>query len=198
MVVYLTPYVKRFKDASFDTFKTPSSEHLKARQFLMDSAQTGLRKNVFLLGGVGTGKTYLAYSFLKEVARLKWIELTHSFWWQSDVCLIVHMKKILDKIKDNWKAENKLPSGAVLEAEKNVPVLIIDEVGLQYGTSFERLELFDLFNSRYENMLPTICLSNLKMEEIERILGKRIFDRLSQNRECFYLSGKSQRLKEEK
>ena len=85
-----------------------------------------------------------------------------------------------------------------METEKTVPVLIIDEVGLQYGTPFERLELFDLFNSRYENMLPTICLSNLKMEEIERILGKRIFDRLSQNMECFYLSGKSQRLKEEK
>ncbi len=198
MVIYLTPYVKRFKDASFDAFKTPSSEHLKVRQFLRDSAQTGLHKNVFLLGGVGTGKTYLAYSFLKELARLKWIEVTHSFWWQSDVCLIVNMKKILDKIKDNWKAEHKLPSGAVLETEKTVPVLIIDEVGLQYGTPFERLELFDLFNSRYENMLPTICLSNLKMEEIERILGKRIFDRLSQNMECFYLSGKSQRLKEEK
>ena len=60
-------------------------------------------------------------------------------------------------------------------------LLIIDEVGVQRGSDFEKETFFDVINERYENMRPTIILSNLTIEEIKVFLGERVFDRLREN-----------------
>ena len=73
------------------------------------------------------------------------------------------------------------------------PLLIIDEVGVQYGSDSERTELYEIFNSRYNDMLPTIVVSNNTVEELQRILGQRIYDRLSGGALIFELNGRSHR-----
>ena len=60
-------------------------------------------------------------------------------------------------------------------------LLILDEVGIQAGTENERNILFDVLNTRYADMRPTIVISNLKLVEITNYLGTRIIDRLSEN-----------------
>ena len=43
-------------------------------------------------------------------------------------------------------------------------LLILDEVGIQFGTETERLILFQLLNERYTQVKPTILISNLPVE----------------------------------
>ena len=73
------------------------------------------------------------------------------------------------------------------------PVLIIDEIGVQYGTENERTELYEVFNRRYEDELPIIAISNHDKDALLKILGQRIFDRLTGGAKIFTLSGKSYR-----
>jgi len=60
-------------------------------------------------------------------------------------------------------------------------LLIIDEIGVQYGSDTEKLMLFEVINGRYEAMLPTIVVSNLDRNGIEEYLGDRVLDRLREN-----------------
>ncbi|WP_252495903.1 ATP-binding protein, partial [Escherichia coli] len=56
--------------------------------------------------------------------------------------------------------------------------MVIDEVGAQHGTDFERQVLFQVVNGRYERLLPTILISNLSLVDIRRFIGDRVIDRL--------------------
>ncbi|MGC8384980.1 ATP-binding protein [Pseudomonas aeruginosa] len=60
-------------------------------------------------------------------------------------------------------------------------LLILDEVGVQYGKEAELVTLFDVMNARYSACKPSIVLSNLTLEEIEVFLGQRVMDRLREN-----------------
>ena len=57
-------------------------------------------------------------------------------------------------------------------------LLVIDEVGVQHGTDFERQVLFEVINGRYEKIKPTIVVSNLGVTELRQCLGDRAVDRL--------------------
>lgn len=70
-------------------------------------------------------------------------------------------------------------------------LLILDEVGVQFGSDTERLLLFDILNERYERRRPTILMSNLALDDAEEggrvvpgiksYLGERVFDRLRED-----------------
>jgi len=58
-------------------------------------------------------------------------------------------------------------------------LLVIDEVGVQFGTDTERMILYEVLDLRYEAMLPVILTSNIRnMKTLEKLLGERIIDRL--------------------
>lgn len=57
-------------------------------------------------------------------------------------------------------------------------LLILDEVGVQFGSDAEKLILFEIINGRYESRRPTIIISNLAIGELEKYLGARAVDRL--------------------
>ncbi|ENO7364325.1 DNA replication protein DnaC, partial [Proteus mirabilis] len=54
------------------------------------------------------------------------------------------------------------------------------EIGVQYGTDSERNILFEVINDRYEDLLPTILVSNLPVVDLQKMLGERVVDRLLQ------------------
>jgi DNA replication protein DnaC len=60
-------------------------------------------------------------------------------------------------------------------------LLIMDEIGAEGGSDHDTKLLFEIINKRYENLRPTILISNLNAEALERYLGQRVMDRF---REC--------------
>jgi DNA replication protein DnaC len=60
-------------------------------------------------------------------------------------------------------------------------LLILDEVGVQFGSDTEKLLLFDVLNERYEQRKPTLLLSNLALDGVKAFLGERIYDRLRED-----------------
>lgn len=72
--------------------------------------------------------------------------------------------------------------------------MIIDEV--KQMSEWESSEFFTIIDSRYNDMLPTIIISNLREERLKTILGPRIYDRLFGNVKKFYLIAPSGRKNE--
>jgi DNA replication protein DnaC len=88
-------------------------------------------------------------------------------------------------IKSTWGSNSKLSE---LQAVANLvepDLLILDEVGQQYGSEAERQILFDVLNKRYEARRPCILLSNLDMKDVIAFLGERVVDRLAEDGAAF-------------
>jgi DNA replication protein DnaC len=62
-----------------------------------------------------------------------------------------------------------------------VDLLILDELGMDYGTDFNKALLFEVLNNRYANQKPSILISNLDTSALRDYMGERLFDRMREN-----------------
>ena len=52
---------------------------------------------------------------------------------------------------------------------------------MQTGTDAESKALFDVFNERYQNLKPTVLISNLDAAGFVQAVGRRIADRVKED-----------------
>ena len=162
---------RRFYQTSFDTYETFSEEMKNALEICRDYAK---RKEeilksgecVFLIGRPGTGKNHLAISILKEFG--------------GDV-FIIKASEMIRKIRESYKSGSEEREQSLIERFACYDLLIVNEVGVQFGTDNEKNLLFEVLDIRYENMLPTIFISNLNIQNIKEFVGGRVIDRMLEN-----------------
>lgn len=161
---------KRFSSCSFDGYSTTkqSSFNLKAiKSFLRKfnkMKKTGT--SIILCGRPGTGKTHLSCALAIELIKLKeYIRYTTSY-------------KMLANIKSTYNKRSEQTESEAIKTYVDCSLLIIDEVGVQFGSDAEKILFYQIINGRYENMSPTILISNLNEVEVREFIGERAFDRL--------------------
>lgn len=159
----------RFIGRSFDTFNATTPEQNRALAALRDYAEdfdanskrgTGL----ILTGKPGTGKSHLAVSVLQSLPGRYVMYAT---------CL-----DLIRMVRETWRKESPKSEREVLSHLGGLELLVIDEMGVQYGTDGEQTILFDVLDLRYRNVKPTILLTNQDSEGLKSYLGERSFDRL--------------------
>lgn len=175
---------KRYENCSFENFETKENIDIlkKPRE---------IKQNVIITGGVGTGKTHLAFAILNQEEEKK--EYKDYKYYTSKFVKYVTIKEMIDNIRKCWKENSDNFDREEVESYKTIPLLIIDEIGVQYGSDSERIELFEVFNERYNDMLPSIIISNFNKEQIIKTLGLRITDRLYGGAYKIELNGNSHR-----
>ncbi|SUC27732.1 DNA replication protein dnaC [Providencia rustigianii] len=131
--------------------------------------QEKCRRGLVLCGMPGTGKTHLAVSIAREIAG-----------GLQESVFITTAARIIRAFRRTWSGNSEFSELDVLAKYCDPDLLIIDEIGVQYGTDSERNILFEVINDRYESLLPTILVSNLPLNELEEMLGERVVDRLLQ------------------
>lgn len=124
--------------------------------------------NIFMIGSVGTGKTHLASSIVHEVIDKKSVE-------------IIRCIDLIRTLKNTWSRDSETTESKVINYYSNLDVLIIDEVGIQFGSETEKMFMFDIINGRYDNMKPTVFISNLDMDNLKSVLGDQAVDRMRED-----------------
>jgi DNA replication protein DnaC len=94
--------------------------------------------------------------------------------------VFVTVQRLIRRVKDSWHTKAETES-EVVDAFASPDLLILDEVGVQFGSEFERQLLFDVLNERYEKLKPSILLSNIPKEQLADYLGERVTDMLREN-----------------
>lgn len=158
----------RFADRTLESFTT----ELEGQQRVLRSAMRYVnnwqanKKNgtsMIFCGRPGTGKTHLAVGIIKKVLEM------------GDTAMFTHVLEYTRAIKQSWADRNE---PEVIQQFVSPDLLVIDEVGHQYGSDAERLMLFDLINARYMAAKPMILITNLELNGLREYLDERAQDRL--------------------
>lgn len=165
---------ERFKDRSLDSYIPENQGQKHALDFANTFAnefdnvlQTG--RSAIFCGKPGTGKTHLAVGIALHAMKL------------NKLCGFTTVQRAIRRIKDSWRKDSDESESEVINLHVSPDLLIIDEIGVQFGTEFEKNFLFDILNERYEKRKPTLLLSNLTPAEVKGFLGERVYDRLRED-----------------
>lgn len=126
-------------------------------------------RSAMLLGTVGTGKTHLGTGMLQAVIRQHALAGLRGLYATAG--------SIIRDVKATFGNRGRTEADVYTDLIRP-DLLVIDEVGVQHGTDFERQVLFEVINGRYEKVKPTIVVSNLGVTELRQCLGDRAVDRL--------------------
>ena len=122
---------------------------------------------LLFVGNTGTGKGHLCAAVINRIVRSGWS------------ALFTKTPRLLREIKDTFNRDSEVTQSEILRRMAALDLLVIDEVGVQFGTDTERMILYEVLDLRYEEMRPVILTSNIRnMKTLEKILGERIIDRL--------------------
>jgi len=160
----------RFENCSFDNFKNTKEKNIAFDyvENFPDRKKQGT--SLVFCGTTGTGKTHLS-------AALSFYLIEN---YQTKV-LYTKAFDVLREIKDTYNRKSERTFEQVQRKHAQVDLLIIDEVGVQFGTDTEKQILFEIINERYENLRPTILVTNLALASLKDFAGDRVIDRMKEN-----------------
>jgi DNA replication protein DnaC len=163
---------KRYRGLSLKSYTATSEKQNKVVGFLQEYGERNHkeRENLIIHGAPGTGKTHMICAFIQDCHRTE-----AQYWKLSD---------IMRTVKDSYSSGGDDTELRFIKRLAEIPILVIDEIGRQGGTSFEGGFMFDLLDDRYDNLLPTILISNLPVTgepSMTSYLGISVMDRINEN-----------------
>ena len=120
-----------------------------------------------LMGEHGTGKTHLAAAIGNYRAGLGYPPL------------LVSIPDLLDELRATFAPENRSRYDRQFDSFKDVPLLLLDDLGRQSMTNWVREKLNQLFNHRHVRELPTVVTTADTMESLyknEPYIASRMLD----------------------
>ena len=149
---------KSMASANFETLYAEANRetlfHLAA-DFVNNYRKGTYRKGMYLYGSMGSGKTYAMCAIANELAK------------REIGCAVVYFPELIADIKASF---NRADDGSenTVEKLKNVPVLMLDDIGSESVTSWMRDEVLGrILNHRMNHELPTFFTSNFNFEQLQ-------------------------------
>lgn len=195
--LYAQSYIQRFLETeNFDAFdfsyysqekeeKFPFSPyeniqnvHHKCKEFVKQFDYSS--NNIIFTGSTGVGKTFLAKSIAKDL-----LDSGHTVLYLSAAKLL---EQILPALKKGGTLDSELQglSSYIYDAQ----LLIMDDLGTEYTTSYTITMLQSLLNERQLRNHATIITTNYSIHDIKERYGERISSRIMESFLVFFLYGK--------
>lgn len=163
---------ERVKGCTFANFHAQTDAQKSAMQTAMEFAETFDERcktgdSLIFAGRPGTGKGHLAAAIMNRLIPERLPIYT--------TCL-----DMIRAVRETWRRDSKHTETEVLTELQDAALLIIDEIGVQYGTDGEQTVIFDVLDRRYRQMRSTIFITNQDKAGFKAYIGERAYDRLTQ------------------
>lgn len=162
----------RFIGKSLDNFNADTEAKryaaTVARDYIENFPLHLKRGDGLILSGMpGTGKSHLAAAVLQGILP-------------RHVGLYTTCMNAIRAVRETWRKDSERSEREVLTILCTVPLLVLDEIGVQYGTDGEQTIIFDILDRRYRDMMPSILLTNQDKAGLKTFIGERAYDRLTE------------------
>ncbi|MEE8420247.1 MAG: ATP-binding protein [Dehalococcoidales bacterium] len=117
-----------------------------------------------LSGPSGSGKTHLAAAIVNERVS------------QGYPASYVTVPDLLDHLRAAFNPDSEMPYDEFFEQVRNAPLLVLDDLGVQAGTTWAREKLDQLLNHRFRGQLPTVIIPIIPLDELEERIRVRLTD----------------------
>lgn len=162
----------RHLNSTFENYKAATQQQQAALSKVKGFSSTilnGGHGNLVLAGKVGTGKTHLSAA------------MVNAFIERGKGAILIKMPELMRGIKSSWVKDSDLSESDIINEMSFTPLLVLDEIGVQYGSDTEKLVISEIIDNRYQEMLPTVLVSNLDVAGIKACIGERCYDRLRED-----------------
>ena len=158
---------KGWRDWTFETFPQDADK----REAVSDAASFARGQyrphfvNCLISGPFGTGKTGLAVCILRAfLAKLRPALL----WTAPD---------LLTRIKATYREDGE-GEEALLRRLVEVDLLVLDDLGAERASDWQREKLYQVLNGRMASERETVFTSNGDADALRSVLGERILERI--------------------
>ncbi|MFY7238797.1 ATP-binding protein [Enterobacter cloacae complex sp. IR5450] len=155
------------RSCSFANYEVKGPEQRQAYSMAKSYAQNfggGSFASFVFSGAPGTGKNHLAAAIGNHL-----LGAGHSV-------LVVTIPDLMLRIRECY--DDGQSESSLLNDLCNVDLLVLDEVGIQRGSSGEKVIINQVIDRRLSSMRPVGILTNLNHGELVNTLGARVMDRL--------------------
>lgn len=184
----------RFRDKTFYNYNIENEKQKIVLEKIRNFAEKPRGTGLIMVGNVGTGKNHLAYCLAERVLQVT-----------GEDVKVTEASKIIREIKGTWGRTDSSEEYVITKygtgKEGNCDshgidspfLLIIDEIGLQFGSDTERMYLSEIINDRYNSLLPTVLIGNVTLQELKELVGDRIIDRFKEDGQVVVFDWESHR-----
>jgi len=176
---------KRFQNKTFDNYDLECGNK-QAFEKVMNYA-TDYKKRVkngtwlILAGGYGLGKTHLALAAgkksLKYYAEKKAEKSRSLNYIGLNPMKFISSSEMIQSIRDSYDSD-QLDERQLMNSYKKTSLLIIDDLGTEKASEWQREKMYIVLNHRYNELLPTIITTNLSGSELTGHISPRVVERM--------------------
>jgi DNA replication protein DnaC len=131
-------------------------------------------KSTYLFGKVGTGKTIYAVFMMLHYLKQSYLER------KTSSAIFITTPELLFEIKRSY-SQNSITEEEIVDKYSKIPLLVLDDFGVERTTDWSFQLLYIIINRRYENDKLTIFTSNLSLDQLsEKLQDDRIPSRIQQ------------------
>lgn len=171
----LGQFPRRFADKTFGNYRVTTPAQKSAVRHLMSG------RSAIIYGSNGTGKTHLAYASVRHQIE------------QGKKAQYVLAYDFFSEVRQSFADDS---THAVMHRYAGVDYLVIDEVDKSFGSKTEFVYLYTLVNRRYNDMLPTVLITNAGEEDLVSVMGASTISRVAGDGAIIELVGEDYRLRE--
>ncbi|MGE8653482.1 MAG: ATP-binding protein [Acinetobacter gandensis] len=157
----------RHANNGFRDYVISNNGQMNAKQQCMlftSDFKKDIKRNLIMVGRTGTGKTHLACAVARNVLE------------NRKYARYITSEDIANEIANAWKKADDSEANAV-QRFADYDLLIVDEYGL-HDRHENRLQLVHkVLYERYDQAKPTMLISNMTIEDLQKDLGDRLWSR---------------------
>lgn len=134
-----------------------------------------------LVGGVGSGKTYIAAALVNQIVRYRLESLTTEEKENAtkgkfifSPALFISFTELFERLKPSNDEGNE----NLMRKVKNAKILVLDDFGACKITEWITDRLFEIVDYRYCEELPIIYTANLLPDKLKTVVDKGIRERI--------------------
>jgi DNA replication protein DnaC len=156
----------------------------KYQDELISNYLTG--KNLLLMGNYGTAKSFFMSALCNYCIREKILNVKY-----------INIVDLVNEVNSTYEEGSLKTKEQVINRYASYDFLFLDDIDKKENPSDATKEImYNIINTRYDNILPTVISSNNSLEALDiNYYGEAVISRLGEKSEKVYFNSENERLK---